>query len=64
MKDRNRSLAAYVQEHMDPVEEPIPSWLSQQIDDLLAWDRELWDIDPPAGWNPVDGRFAADPPTT
>lgn len=49
---------------MGPAEEQIPPWLSRQIADLLAWDRELWDIDPPAGWDPAAGRFTTDPPAT
>ena len=38
-------------------DEKIPPWLSQQIDDLLAWDRETWDIDPPEGWDPDTHRY-------
>lgn len=38
------------------MEKPPPG-LFAQIYDLLQWDRETWDVDPPEGWDPEPQRF-------
>lgn len=38
-----------------------PPGLFDRITDLLAWDRQLWDVDPPDGWDPAGQCFLHGP---
>ena len=47
MMGRRPAWSSRPQRRVRPSVAEPPDWLLPQILSLLAWDRELWDIDPP-----------------
>lgn len=60
LRSGNRRRRACVQVDM----EQMPTWLARRINDLLIWDRETWNADPPDGWDDQQGRFRIATPTS